>query len=171
MNRGFLLLIACLFATLPAFAAQAPPADDPIRELLSEVKLLRQALERAATTGTRIQLLVARVQLQEQRISDLSRRLDSVRAELRDLDRATAQTNQQLIMFEQAAAESSDRLEREAAEQQAATMKAQIAAMERRKQEITGDEAFLAQQLSTEQNRWLDFNDRLEQLERSLSQK
>jgi hypothetical protein len=47
-------------------------------------------------------------------------------------------------------------------------MKAQVSAMERRKQELTTDEAFLAQQLATEQNRWVEFNQRLEQLEQSL---
>jgi chromosome segregation ATPase len=171
MIRGTLFLIVCLFTIPCSSAAQTTRSDDPIRELLSEVRLLRQALERAATTGTRIQLLVARVQLQEQRISDLSRRLDSVRAELRDLDRGIAPMSEQMAAFEESISTTENANERQAAEQQVAMFKAQVAAMERRRQELTSDEAFLAQQLSTEQNRWAGFNERLEQLERSLNQK
>jgi uncharacterized coiled-coil protein SlyX len=167
MLRGTLLLMLSLCAFAPIAAAQTRP-DDPLRELLAEVRLLRQALERAATVGTRIQLLVARVQLQEQRISDLSRRLDSVRSELRDMERGLGPMSEQLASFEESAAESDDPRERKAAEQQVGMMKAQVSAMERRKQELTTDEAFLAQQLATEQNRWVEFNQRLEQLEQSL---
>lgn len=167
MFRGMLLLVACLFVPSAAFAQAR--TDDPIRELLSEVRLLRQALERAATTGTRIQLLVARLQLQEQRISDLSRRLDGVRSELRDIERGLAPMGQQLESFEEAVAQGTDADERRAAEQQVAVMKAQLAGMDRRRQELTSDEALLSQQLSAEQNRWVDFNERLEQLEQSLA--
>lgn len=162
-----LLLAGCLLAISSAVFAQAR-TDDPIRELLSEVRLLRQSLERAATTGTRIQLLVARVQLQEQRMGDLSRRLDSVRSEMRDLERGTGPMGQQVESFEETVAQTADPEERRAAEQQVAMMKTQLAGMERRRQDLTNDEAFLSQQLSTEQNRWADFNERLEQLEQSL---
>lgn len=168
MTRGCLLLTVLLL-TVPSLAsAQAARADDPIRELLSEVKLLRQALERASTVGTRIQLLVARVQLQEQRIGDLSRRLDSVRAELRDVEReSNALAPQVAAMQETAQAE--DLHERRAAEQAAAMLNSQAEALERRRVELTNEEGLLAQQIAAEQGRWTDFNNRLEQLERSLA--
>jgi chromosome segregation ATPase len=167
MLRAILLLTVSLVAVPSSAVAQAR-TDDPIRELLSEVRLLRQALERAATTGTRIQLLVARVQLQEQRVGDLSRRLDGARSELRDLERVLAPTGQEVESFEEKAAQSTDPQERRGAEQHAARMKVQLAGMERRRQELTNDDAMLSQQLSTEQNRLADFNERLEQLEQSL---
>lgn len=168
MTRGCLLLTVLLL-TVPSLAsAQAARADDPIRELLSEVKLLRQALERASTVGTRIQLLVARVQLQEQRIGDLSRRLDGVRAELRDVEReSNALAPQVAAMQETAQAE--DLHERRAAEQAAAMLNSQAEALERRRVELTNEEGLLAQQIAAEQGRWTDFNNRLEQLERSLA--
>jgi chromosome segregation ATPase len=167
MTRGCLLLTVLLVA-VPSLAAAQARADDPIRELLSEVKLLRQALERASTVGTRIQLLVARVQLQEQRIGDLSRRLDTVRAELRDVEReANALAPQVAAMQETAQAE--DPQERRAAEHGAAMLNSQADALERRRTELTNEEGRLAQQIAAEQGRWTDFNNRLEQLERSLA--
>jgi uncharacterized coiled-coil protein SlyX len=166
MIRGCLLLTVFLFAVpLPGFAQTR--TDDPIRELLSEVKLLRQAVERAATVGTRIQLLVARVQLQEQRIGELSRRLDSVRAELRDVEREVTALAPQVASMQEAA-QAEDPNERRAAEQAAAMLNSQLETLERRRQELSGEEGLIAQQIAAEQGRWTDFNTRLEALERSL---
>jgi hypothetical protein len=166
MFRRCLLLTVCLFA-VPSSAPGQARTDDPVRELLSEVKLLRQALERASTIGTRIQLLVARVQLQEQRIGDLSRRLDSVRAELRDVEREVTAITPQVEMMSEAA-QTDDPEERKAAEQAAAMVRSQLDALERRRGELSGEEGLLAQQIAAEQSRWTDFNTRLEELERTL---
>jgi len=166
MVRGCVLLVVCLFVVPPAALAQAR-TDDPIRELLSEVRLLRQALERASTVGTRIQLLVARVQLQEQRIGDLSRRLDAVRAELREVEREISGVTPQVEMMTEAA-QTEDVNERRAAEQAASMVRAQLDALERRRQELAGEEGLLSQQIAAEQGRWTDFNTRLEELEKTL---
>jgi hypothetical protein len=167
MMRGC-LLVTVLLVAVPSIASAQARADDPIRELLSEVRLLRQALERAATVGTRIQLLVARVQLQEQRIGDLSRRLDSVRAELRDVEREATALAPQVVAMQQTT-QTEDLDERQAAEQAAAMLNSQVETLDRRRQELTGEEGLLAQQIAAEQGRWTEFNNRLEQLERSLS--
>jgi chromosome segregation ATPase len=166
MIRGCLLLTACLFGVSSPALAQTR-TDDPIRELLSEVKLLRQALERAATVGTRIQLLVARVQLQEQRIGELSRRLDSVRAELRDVERESTALAPQVASMQEAT-QAEDPNDRRAAEQAAAMLNSQLETLERRRQELSGEEGLISQQIAAEQGRWTEFNTRLEALERSL---
>src|SRR5688572_14495019 len=81
LRLGTLLLITLAIGS--TLVAQSSTTIDPIRELLVEVRGLRAAMERSATVGARIQLLVARVQLQEQRIAEVSRRINSARAELR----------------------------------------------------------------------------------------
>ena len=167
MLRRWLLLAVCLFV-VPSVAFAQARTDDPIRELLTEVKLLRQALERASTVGTRIQLLVARVQLQEQRIGDLSRRLDGVRSELRDVERELNVMSPQVTAMQEAA-QAEDPNDRRAAEQAAATLNSQLEALERRRQELTGEEGLLSQQIAAEQGRWIDFNNRLEELEKALA--
>jgi chromosome segregation ATPase len=167
MLRRWLLLAVCLFV-VPSVAFAQARTDDPIRELLTEVKLLRQALERASTVGTRIQLLVARVQLQEQRIGDLSRRLDGVRSELRDVERELNVMSPQVTAMQEAA-QAEDPNDRRAAEQAAATLNSQLEALERRRQELTGEEGLLSQQIAAEQGRWIEFNNRLEELEKALA--
>ena len=166
MLRGCLLLTVCLFAVPSAAAAQVR-ADDPIRELLAEVKLLRQALERASTTGTRIQLLVARVQLQEQRIGELSRRLDSVRSELRNVEREATMMAPQVTAMQEAV-QTEDPNDRQSAEEAAAMLASQVESLERRRQELASEEGYLSQQITAEQGRWADFNNRLEELEKTL---
>ena len=61
-------------------AAATPP--DTIAALLVEVRGLRAAMEQMAAAGPRVQLALGRLQLQEQRINTLVRRLEEVRAAL-----------------------------------------------------------------------------------------
>lgn len=62
---------------------QAPPATgfpDVLPALLMEVRGLRAAMEQMASAGPRVQLALGRVQLQEQRVNALLRRLYDIRA-------------------------------------------------------------------------------------------
>src|SRR2546425_3411941 len=84
-NRRSLLLIAfgCLAFTLAArgigASPQTPPATDVVAALLTEVHELRLAMERSATVAPRVQLTLARLNIQEQRTVVLSRDLDQIR--------------------------------------------------------------------------------------------
>jgi formamidopyrimidine-DNA glycosylase len=168
--------VATLVATLaaPSLAAaqtSAPPAaPDVLRELLVEVRGLRAAMERAATVGARIQLLVARVQMQEQRITELSRRAVTVREELGKIDATIVQHSGMLKQFERT--ESSGRIppeEQRSMESMIEMQKQQIAVAEKRRQDLLGEEALLAQQINADQSRWSDVNNQLDELERSLT--
>src|SRR5687767_7515922 len=97
MMRVFVLAI-CGGLLLPAGARAQTP--DVLGELLKEVRALRIAMERASTVGARIQLLVARVQMQEQRIAELSRRAVAVREELSKLDAGNAGIASMMKRFE-----------------------------------------------------------------------
>ena len=164
------LLVAALAApSLAAAQTSAPPAaPDVLRELLVEVRGLRAAMERAATVGARIQLLVARVQMQEQRIAELSRRAVTVREELGKLDAQIAQHSGMMKQF----TDTSGRMpaeEQRAMEGMLEMQKSQIAIAEKRRQDLLGEEALLAQQISADQSRWSDVNSQLDDLERSLT--
>lgn len=56
---------------------------DAATQLVDEVHGLRVATERLASTGLKVQLTLGRVQLEEQRIAALQRRLDSVQENIR----------------------------------------------------------------------------------------
>src|SRR5436190_11961823 len=60
--------------------ADAAQHEDVLPALLTEVRGLRAAMEQMAAAGPRVQLALGRVQLQEQRINTLIRRLDEAHA-------------------------------------------------------------------------------------------
>ncbi len=147
--------------------AQAPVAD-PIRELLTEVRALRLAMERSATVGARIQLLVAGVQMQEQRIAELTRRAATLRDDIAKVDTEIARTAGEAKrmegMLERVPAE-----DREGFGRQIENMKAQSALPQKRRQDLLNEEALLSQQMAADQGRWSDVNNQLDELERSLA--
>ena len=163
------MIVAALAAPAVAVAqSSAPAAPDVLRELLVEVRGLRAAMERAATVGARIQLLVARVQMQEERIAELSRRAIAVREEISRIDLQIAQVTGMLKQFERSGARGNPEEPREI-ESMIEMQKQQVAATEKRRQELVAEEALLAQQIAADQGRWSDVNSQLDELERSLT--
>jgi chromosome segregation ATPase len=164
MIRVFVLAICGGFLFPVGAQAQTP---DVLGELLKEVRALRIAMERASTVGARIQLLLARVQMQEQRIAELSRRAVAVREELAKLDAGNAGIASLMKRFETPMANMPAE-QRADFEAQMEMFKTQLATTDKRRQELLTEEAMLSQQMSADQGRWSDVNNQLDQLERSL---
>lgn len=161
-------LVVCLGLLLPSTARAQAPAVDPIRELLTEVRALRIAMERSATVGARIQLLVARVQLQEQRIAELSRRAVAVRDELSKVEASITAGSSQLKQIESALEKMPDETRRAMGNPEE-MLRNQLIASEKRRQELMDEDSQLSQQIAADQGRWSDVNGQLDQLERSLA--
>jgi chromosome segregation ATPase len=151
-----------------AQSSEPPAQRDVLAELLVEVRGLRQAMERAATVGARIQLLVARVQLQEQRIADAARRLTTVRDELSRVDQQAGAIQGQTAMFEKASPGIPPE-QREEMQRMAETFKTQVSLLEKRRQDLSNEESMLMQQVAADQGRWSDVNAQLDDIERTLS--
>ena len=91
MERKALWLFGGILAlAVPAFAQTA--GGDTIAALLVEVRQLRIAMERAATTTPQVQLLGARLSVQNERLARVERDHDNAKRELDDLAAALAQT-------------------------------------------------------------------------------
>lgn len=166
--RATVVILLGSFLSPVAITAQTPAAD-PIRELLTEVRALRIAMERSATVGARIQLLVARVQLQEQRIAELSRRAAAVRDELSKVEAVIASTTDDVKRTESAIERTNSSEMRREMEEQLEYHKAKLRNPEKRRQDLLNEESLLSQQLASDQGRWSDVNNQLDELERSLT--
>lgn len=167
---GAVLVAVAVTAGLRAQTqGRADPAD-LMPALLSEVRGLRAALEQMATAGARVQLALGRVQLQEQRVNTAIRRLDDTRARLADAQRMAADQQDSFDMIETALREG--RMESTEERQQMEFMlrqqKRQTARHAADIQRLTAEEAALASDVANEQARWMEFNGRLEDLERVL---
>src|SRR3954452_3139726 len=93
MSRRFWgLAIGCgLLALLgSAVSGQARRSPATLDDLLSELKGLRADLSQSSAASVRVQLLTARLTLQEQRVNTISRQLQEARTRLEDAGRQRA---------------------------------------------------------------------------------
>jgi chromosome segregation ATPase len=162
---GIAAIVAVIAVTRPR--AQEQPGVLPA--LLVEVRGLRAAIEQMASAGPRVQLALGRLQLQEQRLNTLIMKLDATREKLANSQRQASQHQWQLTRLEAAAKEAPNAEEREQANHMLTVLKGEIADSQTEVQRLTAEEASTASEIASEQNRWSEFNTRLEELERSLA--
>ena len=150
--------------------AQAARTDDVLPALLTEVRGLRAAMEQMASNGSQAQLLVGRLQLQEGRVNGMIRRLDTVRDTLATARREYDQIQGALKMLGQ------DRggppgAPQEDKESLLSGLTAQVAAAKANVDRLTAEELQLTADITTEQQRWIAINQRLDDLERTLAKR
>ena len=146
-------------------ALQPARGDDVLPALLVEVKGLRAAMEQVAAAGPRIQLSVGRLQLQEGRIAGMIRRLDTVRDNLAHARGVLDQMRGAQKMME---GPQEPGAPKEDSGPILAGFKQQVAAAQANVDRLVAEEIQLTQDLTAEQARWMDINQRLDELERSL---
>ena len=145
------------------FQRQTPATLD---DLLSEVKGLRADIGQSSAATIKTQLLVARLQVEEQRINGIAKQIADVEQQLAPIRQSIAMMTPDLKRLDDARRSAnndpdlSDRIEQ---------IKTGLDTHQRRERELAGQEANLAQQYALEQSRWSEFNDRLDALERSLT--
>ena len=156
--------------------AQATPtaSSDVLSALLIEVRGLRTAIEQMASGTPRVQLALGRLQIQEQRVAEVVRRLDTARASLRELQmRAELEQQPWTMMMQEGLNQQppADPNERKAMEEMMKQMKANRQVMAGEIQRLQTEEAALSQDLANEQGRWSQLNQQLDELERSLTRR
>jgi len=146
------------------------PAPAVMDALLAEVRGLRAEVQQAAGASIRTQLLVARLSLQEQRINGVAKQLADAQTQRAAMEGPTAQFDQRFRKLEEALRDPSTRPEdHRQFEQEFESMKLVRADMRQRLQRLVSQESTFSAQLATEQSRWMEFNDRLDQIEREIA--
>lgn len=145
---------------------QQASGPDVLPALLQEVKGLRAAMEQMATSNAHAQLLVGRLQLQEGRMNGMIRRLDTVRDDLAKADAEYAQINGALKML--AGDSSPSDMPEKDRDTAVGGLKQQVQFVKANVDRLRAEEAQLTSDLTAEQARWVDINQRLDELERSL---
>ena len=128
-------------------------------------------MEQMASAGPRVQLALGRLQLQEQRVNTLARRLEDARTSLAQVKSGLEDLTLRMNENERLSRESSDPEVRQAAEAELRQLKTAVARGTRDLQRLQGEEATLSQDISVEQGRWSELNERLEELERALTRR
>ena len=173
MRRAFALvtitlLLIVTFLGTSIVARQASAQPDVLNALLVEVRGLRAAMEHLAAAGPRVQLTMGRLQLQEQRINTLVRRLDEIRDRRNGVETAWASQKMELSALE-------DAVKRDGASReydvQIKGVKMSLADSSAQMERLQNEENSLVQEIAAEQGRWSEINQRLEELDRALSRK
>jgi len=165
------VIIAGLFV-VGAVSVSGQPQRNPatLDDLVAEIRGLRVDLSRTAGASTHMQLLTARLTLQEQRISALAAQHADVLTRLTAATRQRSDTEEQMKRWLTIDARNLPpdlpRAELEAQREHFTRVLSQFRGAE---QQLRAQEAGLSAQIAAEQGRWTDFNGRLDELERSLS--
>ncbi len=159
-----LLSVTMLVALAGSAFAQNRPvqpaqAADPVAALTAELRALRAELAEIARANVRLQLLVARLQLQEQRIIYLDRQRGELASRVADVQQQRMALEGAAKMFDDA----------DGANEMVKGLKAQLAVQQASEQQLRAEEAQVLNSMATEQAQWSDLSGRLDELERSLS--
>jgi chromosome segregation ATPase len=164
-------LVACglLVAGAVAVSGQSQRQPATLDDLVMEIRALRADLKASAVATTRTQMLTARLQLQEQRIAVLANQRSDVMARLAVETRLRADAQGHVQRFEEMKNRNeSVGIPRAELEDQEQFFKGNFTQHRDAEQQLRGQESDLSAQIAAEQNRWQDFNNRLDDLERSL---
>ena len=141
--------------------------EDSQNPLLSGVRALRAEVHQIASAGIRTQLLVARLQLQEQRVIMAGRQLLEAQSALMDIQQEIAAEQARVVELEKSLL---GRTPQGQAQLQQAILEAK-AQIERQRTQEAQLEARVAECLravNDSQVQWMNFSERLDVLERSL---
>jgi chromosome segregation ATPase len=173
MNRpysyGLAVAIALLIVGAASVSGQAQRPTATMDDLLVEVRALRADLTQMAGVSGRMQVLLVRLSLQEQRIATLGQQLAEARRDLakatqerQDTEAGLAQTEETIRRGVVPAARQKD------VDYMAADMRNLLTQREDRERQLRSMEIEIEGLLTTEQGRWSDFNGRIDELERAL---
>ena len=167
--RRILMIGAALIAAAAVGSAQSQRGGATLDDVLNEIRALRADLKQTTRTSTQMQLLTVRLQLQEQRLAVLSNQRSELLVRLATETRQRAEVETRVQRFEEMKTRNQEigipRAELEANEN---SEKQNLAIIRDAEQQLRTQETQLSTEIANEQNRWQDFNSRLDELERSL---
>jgi len=160
------LALAIASATIRATAQTS--ATDTTAALLGEVHELRLAMERSAAVAPRVQLTLARLNIQEQRTGALSAQLDQVRQEQTRTSLETKKMASELEDVQKTLQTTIDASQRRGLELEEEGLKRKLRQQAALDDQLRNRESEATQLLAVEQSRWVDLNAKLDDLERLL---
>ena len=164
-----ILVVGFLVVVVIVASAQGQRNPATLDDLLAELRGLRAEMSQTTSAGIRAQLLVGRLQLEEQRITTLSAQLITIRQQLTALERGLETVSGNLKQLEGSVADAlTGTDERKSLDRMISDTRITFEDMQREVQRARSQEAELVGILGSEQAQWGTFNGRLDELERSL---
>jgi septal ring factor EnvC (AmiA/AmiB activator) len=152
-----------------AAAARAVSDEPALNAILLELRGLRADLATSNQRQLAAQLLVGRLQMQEQRIAYLDAQRAAGAAKLADASREVKEMQDRLAQLEPVCPRMGTADMRKQCDGEVAGEKSRSARLQATEQQLRLELSGLENGVATEQQRWSEFNDRLDVLERSLT--
>ena len=157
MWRGITIGACFAVFVVGAVSGQSQRSPATLDDLLTEMRGMRGDINRAASASVRAELLTARVTLQELRLSTAAQQLANVRQQLAESRLRLAPSTEQI------------KPAMETTSQILAPLRYTVQQEQQRNRVLQNEEAALMRLIQGEENRWTEFNSRLDDLERALS--
>jgi hypothetical protein len=169
MWRGIAIgtCLALLVVNVVFGQGQRSPAT--LDDLLAELRGLRADLNASVGTTTRAQVIVGRLQVQEQRIASVGRDLLDVQTELRAAMQQRQRTSGMVAAMKQRLDGGAVVLDRVSYARDISEVESRLVREQQREDDLRYRENELLHMLVTEQGRWIELNASLDGLERTLS--
>jgi hypothetical protein len=151
-------------APLRAQSTQGNDSATAIRELTAEVRTLRLAIERTSESQLQSQVLGLYLNLQQNRVTQATARLDGFRRELDGLTNAERELAQNAAANDIALTQETDPAKRRDFEMQQRSMKQDAERVAAQLQQVRTHEAEAYQAEQAEEARWTELISKLEQL-------
>jgi chromosome segregation ATPase len=131
---------------------------------------LRADINRSSAASARVQVLTARLALEEQRLNGMGRQLADLQSRLDDASAKRREAEEGLKQWETAIAERKLPLtQQDDLERMLPSRRADVARLQTSEQQIRADLLGLSSAITSEQGQWTEFSNRLDDLERSLA--
>lgn len=138
------------------------------REVVNELQLLRQSVERSGLNQSRVALAIERLRLQQDLVTQLNRDLANAQRIVTDYRLLRQTMVDRLKELEQTSNNSTNPHHRKALEEEQKAIKVQIERREQLEQSEQARETDLRTRIAVEQGRLNELNERLDALEREL---
>jgi predicted nucleic acid-binding Zn-ribbon protein len=169
MKTQSILAAAVVAGAAVPLIAQSGASPDALGAILVELRGLRVAVERAASSTPQVQLLAARLSVQNERLTRASGAADAVHQELAGLEGMQAQFTAQIADIEDKLSRETQPIAVTELKMRQRALKEQLDGFAAGETRLRAREADLANVLAVEQTQWTELNRRLDELERELA--
>lgn len=153
----------------PAAAGQTPPANSAtLQDLVQEVRLLRRDLQTATVAAQRAQILLYRVQAQQQAVARAQQKLDAARARLAESQSRQKEFAANIKRMEEILNSSQNQAERKDMETTLTGFKAEMERLAGEEPQLQTRESEAEQELRSEQAKLSGLEYELDRLDKAL---
>lgn len=172
MYRSTLLFLGILVSSLACHSQARQDDSQTLRDLLSEVRQLRQDLQTTTIAAQRAQILIYRLQGQEAAVARSSQRLTEARDQLARVRDAREHTASEIKRDEELADNTENPpagAKRKELEAVLAQHKSRLESLQNEEQQKQAQEIDAEQQLRAEEDKLSNLHDQLDRLEKALA--